>query len=39
MNIIYEDHKKPITIEKFKLKEAAMTLKIQDFATVGSMYF
>ena len=39
MNIMYEDHKKPKTIEKFKLKEAAMTLRIQDFTTVGSMYF
>ena len=39
MNIMYEDHKKPKTIEKFKLKEAAMILKIQNFTTMGTMYF
>ena len=39
MNIIDGDHKKSKIIEKFKLKEAAMTLKVQDFITVGSMYF
>ena len=29
LNIIYEDHKKPKVMQKIKLEEAAMTLKIQ----------
>ena len=39
MNIIGGDHKKAKINDKFKLKLAAMTLKNQEFTTVGSIYF
>ena len=39
INIIYEDYKKQRIIQKFKLKEVVMTLKIQHLTRVGLIVF
>ena len=39
INIICKDHKNAKIIKKFQLEEDALTFKIQDFTTVGSLYF